>query len=86
MAISLNPLYNRKILQTNYFTASETKSYGNDLLAFKEYIMEESKDLKYRLKVFSNLGNASYTHEKITILKEEIRVLREDNKNKSIII
>ena len=44
--------------------------------------MEESKDLKNRLKVFSNLGNVSYNHETTAILKGEIHGLREYNKSK----
>ena len=48
--------------------------------------MEELKDLKNRLKVFSNLGNVSYNHETTAILKGEIHGLREYNKSKSIII
>ena len=48
--------------------------------------MEELNDLKNRLKVLNNLGNASYSHETTAILKEEIDFLREDNGNKSIMI
>ena len=48
--------------------------------------MEELNDMKNRLEVLSDLGNASYSHEPTAILKEEIDFLREDSKNKSIII
>ena len=48
--------------------------------------MEELNDMKNRLEVLKNLGNASYSHEPTAILKEEIDFLREGNKNKSIII
>ena len=42
--------------------------------------------MKNRLEVLNNLGNASYSHEPTAVLKEEIDFLREDNKNKSIIM
>ena len=48
--------------------------------------MEELNDMKNRLEVLENLGNASYSHEPTAILKDEIDFLREGNKNKSIII
>ena len=48
--------------------------------------MGELNDMKNRLEVLNNSGNASYSHEPTTILKEEIDFLRKDNKNKSIII
>ena len=48
--------------------------------------MEELNDLKSRLEVLINLRNASYSHKTTVILKEEIQILREDNKNKSITI
>ena len=84
MVISLNPQYNQKIPPTKYFIASEPKNCGNEFLAFKKYIMEELNDLKSRLEVLINLRNASYSHKTTVILKEEIQILREDNKNKSI--
>ena len=65
---------------TKSFTACETESYGNDLLAFKQYIMEDLNDPNNRLEVLNNLGNASNSHETTAILKEEIQFLREDNK------
>ena len=71
---------------TKYFIASEPKNCGNEFLAFKKYIMEELNDLKSRLEVLINLRNASYSHKTSVILKEEIQILREDNKNKSITI
>ena len=48
--------------------------------------MEELTDMKNILKVLNNLGNASYSHKPTAILKEEIDFLREDNKNKGIIM
>ena len=42
--------------------------------------------MKNRLKVLNKLGNASYSHETTAVLKKEIDFLREDNKNKRIII
>ena len=66
-------------------TANETENYGNKFLAFKNYFMEELNDLKNRLEVLNNLGNASCSDETTAILKEEIDYLRKDNKNKSII-
>ena len=48
--------------------------------------MEELNNMKNRLEVLNNLGNASYSHETTAVLKEGINFLREDNKNKSIII
>ena len=71
---------------TKHFTTSETGNFGNEFLAFKKYIMEELNDIKNRLEVLNNSGNASYSHETTAILKEGIDFLREDNKNKSIII
>ena len=50
---------------------------------FKQCIMDE---LKNRLEVLNNLGNASYSRETKAIPKEEIDFLQEDDKNKSTII
>ena len=71
---------------SKYFTARETGNCGNKLLAFKKYIIKECNDLKNRLEVLNNLGNASYSHGATAILKEEIQFLREGNKNKRIIM
>ena len=48
--------------------------------------MEGLYDMKNRLEVLNNFGNASNSHEPTAILKEDIDFLREDNKNKSIVI
>ena len=80
------PLIQSQDTPTKHFTTSETGNFGNEFLAFKKYIMEELNDMKNRLEVLNNLENASYSHEPTAILKEEIDFLREDNKNKSIII
>ena len=80
------PLIQSQDTPTKHFTTSETGNFGNEFLAFKKYIMEELNGMKNRLEVLNNLGNASYSHEPTAILKEEIDFLREDNKNKSIII
>ena len=80
------PLIQSQDTPTKHFTTSETGNFGNEFLAFKKYIMEELNDVKNRLEVLNNLENASYSHEPTAILKEEIDFLREDNKNKSIII
>ena len=42
--------------------------------------MNEFNNLINSLEVPNNLGNASYSHEKTVILKEEIQFLREGNK------
>ena len=68
------------------FTRSETENFGNEFLAFKKYIMEELNDMKNKLEVLNNIGNASYSHEMTAIPKEEIDFLGGDRKNKSIII
>ena len=44
--------------------------------------MEELNDMENRLEVLSNVGNASYSHERTAILKKEIDFLREGNKKK----
>ena len=80
------PLIQSQDAPTKHFTTSETGNFGNEFLAFKKYIMEELNDMKNRLEVLNNLDNASYSHETTAILKEGIDFLREDNKNKSIII
>ena len=79
------PLIQSQDTPTKHFTTSETEKSGNEFLAFKKYIMELN-NMKNRLEVFNNLMNASYSHEPTAIPKEEIDFLREDNKNKSIII
>ena len=43
--------------------------------------MNEFNNLINSLEVPNNLGNASYSHEKTVILKEEIQFLREGNKS-----
>ena len=48
--------------------------------------MEELNDMKNKLEVLNNIGNASYSHEMTAIPKEEIDFLGGDRKNKSIII
>ena len=80
------PLIQSQDTPTKHFTTSETGNSGNELLAFKKHIMEKLNDMKNRLEVLNNLGNVSHSYEPAAILKEEIDFLREDNKNKSIII
>ena len=69
---------------SKHFTTSETRNSGNKFLAFKKYIMEELNEMKNRLEVLNNFGNASNSHEPTAILKKDF--LWEDNKNKSIVI
>ena len=71
---------------SKHFTTSETRNSGNKFLAFKKYIMEELNEMKNRLEVLNNFGNASNSHEPTAILKKDIDFLREDNKNKSFVI
>ena len=80
------PLIQSQDALTKHFTSSETGNFGNEFLAFKKYIMEELNDMKNRLEVLSHLRNIPYSHETTAVLKEEIDFLRDDNKNKSIII
>ena len=80
------PLIQSQDTPTKHFTTGETGNFGNEFLAFKKYIMEELNDMKNRLEGLNNLVNVSYSYEPTAILKQETDFLREDNKNKSIII
>ena len=70
------PLIQSQDTPTKHFTTSETGNFGNEFLAFKKYIMEELNDMKNRLEVPNNLGNASYSHEPT---EKENLVLRNKN-------